>query len=232
MLPFVFTSKEIVHGDDGGWLMQPGVWTDHSSYSHAGNQALSADISVAKVPGVAEDSSHAHRRPLWLTSLAEAYPTDSPEHIYYESLLQGLRVQFLNKVLISPSQEFPSYRTTNFMDRHNGVYRWNYPTHPNDGYAPYELSGTLHLGSWTFLDTPQVRDVYRQIGNHFLFGPETLDTFVGPGTLGLQYPEVDWPVDYQPGFYELTSRLAGNFLAGSRRLSIYRTKSCRRMAGR
>ena len=131
----------------GGWLFQAGLWSDHPDYAQAGRVADSPGPAPAPVPGIGEDASHSHRLPLWLTSLAEAYPPGSEPRAYYLRLRTGLARQFQRAVLTAPVAGFPGYRTTNYMDGHNGLYRWGYPTiGPDDGYRPYELSGTFLLG--------------------------------------------------------------------------------------
>lgn len=145
----------------GRWVFQPGVWSDHPDYAYAGRREKKPGMKPAPVKDIAWDTSHSHRFPLWLVSLSQAYEKKSPQHTFYESLRRGLEKQFYEHVLVKPSRDFPAYRTTNFIDGRNGVYRWGYPSlGANNGYGPYELSGTLLLGWWTFLGTDRVRDVY------------------------------------------------------------------------
>lgn len=122
----VFESEVDVR--DSGWLFQPGVWTDHRDYGFAGHNAKLRDMVPRPVEGIASDSSHSHRFPLWLTSLMEAYDINAPQREFYHNLRDELEWQFINRVLVLPNSEFDGYRTTNFMDGRNGVYRWKYKT--------------------------------------------------------------------------------------------------------
>src|SRR5437764_13071812 len=141
----------VVPQPGGGWLFQPGVWTDHDDFLFAGNAQKAGGLQPAKVPGIAEDSSHSFRMPLWLTSLAEAYSADQRQHGFYGQLKAGLEQQLFTKVLVPPTADFPGYRLTNFMDGRNGVYRWGHEGQgPDNGYGPYELSGSLTLRWWAF----------------------------------------------------------------------------------
>ena len=118
-------SKEIKWGSAGGWLLQPGVWHEHPDYAYAGNGAELQGLNPSPVEGIASDSSHSMRWPLWLVSLAEAFPPDSEDNLFYTNLQFGLETQFVSKVLVPPTPEFRGFRTHNFMDGRNGVYRYN-----------------------------------------------------------------------------------------------------------
>ena len=160
--------QEVVYQPDGGWLFQPGVWTDHPDYAYAGHKKKIPSMKPLPIPGIAWDSSHSHRFPLWLTSLAGAYPPRSKEYIFYNNLKKGLEKQFFGKVLVPPTKDFAGYRMRNFMDGRNGIYRWKYITlGKNNGYGPYELSRTLLLGWWVFLGTSRIFKVYKDIANSY-----------------------------------------------------------------
>lgn len=207
--------QEVVLQEDGGWLFQPGVWTDHRDYAYAGRKGKTPGMEPLPVPGIASDSSHSHRFPLWLTNLAGAYPPGSNERRFYNHLKEGLEKQFFNKVLVPPTKDFPGYRMRNFMDGGNGVYRWEYATAGQDaGYGPYELSGTLLLGWWFFLDTSRIRHVYQDLAESFPLPPEVMDLYEGPGTSRKRHPLVS---DFNSGLYELISSVAEklNYTKGS-----------------
>ncbi len=171
--------REVYYTSEGGWLFQPGVWSDHPDYLYAGNEEKSPHLEEKRIKGIAEDTSHSHRLPLWLTSLAHAYPIESSQRVYYEELLTGLEHQFLTRVLVKPIDDFPSYRTTNFMDGRDGFYRWNYVTQgPNNGYGPYELSGTLCLGWRTFLDSPEIKQVYADMAASYPLSEDVISVYV------------------------------------------------------
>lgn len=198
----------IVPTEAGGWLSQPGAWTDHPTYAYAGEPTLGQELAVSRVPGIAEDTAHANRWPLWLRSLQEAAEPGSGTYLYYESLLEGLEKQFVDKVLVPPTEAFPTYRLTNYMDGRNGVYRYDYPTHPLDGYGPYELSGTLHDGWWGFLETESTRKVYREVAAEMPFVGLDMRTFTGPGTSRPRHAIMAAANSYQNDYLELTTRLA------------------------
>ncbi|MEN6327037.1 MAG: hypothetical protein ABFD18_12640 [Syntrophomonas sp.] len=80
-------------------------------YAYAGNEHKASYLKKRPVNNIAMDTSHSHRFPLWLTSLAEAYPVGSDKRKYYDTLRDGLSVQFINKVLVKPTDDFPAYRT-------------------------------------------------------------------------------------------------------------------------
>lgn len=197
----------VVEPTDTGWLFQPGIWSDHPDYRFAGN-ASKHDVKPSKVTDIAEDTSHSARFPLWLTSLAQAYAPGSPQREFYVGLKAGLASQFFSKVLVPPTAEFSGYRTNNFMDGRNGLYRWGYATQgPANGYGPYELSGTLTLGWWSFLGGPQITSVYRTMASKWPFAPEIVKLYVGPNTSRARNPLVVDPDSYRNGFRELLMRL-------------------------
>jgi len=199
---------------DGGWLFQPGVWTDHPDYIYAGQTRIVPGMAPYPVPGIAQDTSHSHRFPLWFISLSGAYGDGDPEKEFYKNVREGLARQFFNKVLVPPTHSFPGYRTTNFMDGWNGVYRYEYVTQgKGKGYGPYELSGTLTLGWWTFLGGKEIRQVYQEMSKHFPMSPELLKIYVGPSTSRERHPLVSEEESYLNGFKELIVRLSGRIVA-------------------
>jgi hypothetical protein len=192
----------------GGWLFQPGFWADHPDYAYAGQLIKVAGMAPSPLSNVAEDTSHSHRWPLWLTSHIEAYPKGSAERRFCLTIRARLERQFYERVLIQPSTEFPAFRTTNYMDGWNGVYRWGYATQgPGNGYGPYELSGTMTLGWWTFLNSQRVRRMYARLADFPLPAP-VLATYVGPNTTRERHPLVTDPRAYENGMRELMVRLA------------------------
>ena len=70
----------------------------------------------------------------------------------------------------------------------------------NEGYGPYELSGTMMIGWWTFLDTIRIRAVYQDTSERFPLSPNVIDTY--------WWHMDDVPHWYLNGFYELIARLA------------------------
>lgn len=208
-IAFRALTQEVEWRGDDGWLLQPGVWAEHPDYLYAGQPAEIPGMAPIPVPGIAADTSHSHRLPLWLRSLERA-SADRPEHAaWYAGLVAGLDLQFRKHVVVLPDAGFPAYRTTNFMDGNNGVYRWDFSTHSaGDGYGPYELSGTLMLGWWSFLGSQTVRQMYGLQSSLFPLAPSVIDLYVGPNTTRSVHPLVRRPDYYTNGFAELLSRLA------------------------
>lgn len=182
-------SQEVVSQPGGEWLLQPGAWADHPEYQYAGNKEARPGIKPAPVRGIAWDTSHFMRFPLWVTSYMNAYPANSDRYRFYEGLRRGLEKQFFNRVLVRPTSDFPCYRTNNYMDASNGVYRWNYQTlGSGTGYGPYGLSGTLLLGWWAFLDTDPIRATYHELATTFPWTKRCVELYLGPTPSGT-HPE-------------------------------------------
>lgn len=202
--------NEGVFLDNGGWLFQQGVWTDSPSYAYAGNSIIRNGMKPKPVKNIAWDTSHSHRFPIWLTSLASAYDTQDSYYHFYKNIITGLEKQFFETVLIEPTKDFPAYRTTNFMDGSNGVYRWNYSSlREGTGYGPYELSGTLTIGWWTFLGSDRIKKVYGEMADLFPLPQKVIDVYDGPDTGRKRHPIVRWPESFNSGYSELIARLAG-----------------------
>lgn len=197
-------AARVVRQGDGGWLFQPGYWWDHPDWAYAGHLVKAPDIKPLPVPGIAEDASHSHRWALWLTSFAEA---DRGNRDYYIGLRNGLETQFFNTVYVAPSADFVAPRTRNYMDGHNGLYRWGYSTlGEGNGIGPYELSGTLTLGWWTFAG-PRVRAMYADLATRFPLPASVLEVYLDR-TTRIRHPLVMEPASYENGYKELTVRLA------------------------
>lgn len=195
--------------ENGGWLFQPGAWADASSYAYAGNTRITEGMKPKVISDIAFDSSHSHRFPLWLTSLASAYDRKDWEYEFYEKVKLGLENQFHEKVLVKPTIDFCAYRTTNFMDGRNGVYRWNYSSlAKGTGYGPYELSGTFTIGWWTFLGTDRIKKVYGELAEMYPLSQNITSLYDGPETGRKRHPIVRWPESFNNGYSELIARLA------------------------
>ena len=93
--------------------------------------------------------------------------------------------QFFDVVLVKPSQEFAGYRVKNYMDGRNGLYRWGYKTMgPDNGYGPFEESGSMTLGWWAFLRTPESQALYADLASQFPFQPTVLNLYARGRTTG------------------------------------------------
>jgi hypothetical protein len=207
----VFT-QEVAYQPDGGWVFQPGVWTDHPEYQYAGNQQAVSGIKPAPVRGIAPDSSHSLRFPLWLTSLMNAYPSGSDERRFYENLRSGLEKQFFNKVLHQPAPDLPCFLIANFMDGSNGVYRWSYQTlGKENGYGPYQNSASFLLGWWVFLDTERIRTVYKEVAAQFPWPRQCVELYLRPHPSDVPRSESA----YDPASSELRTMHICSLLAAS-----------------
>jgi hypothetical protein len=198
-------------GRDGGWLFQPGVWSDHPDDRYAATEQKPPDQVPAPVPGLSWDSSHSHRFPLWLRSLRDAEARGGPGWMAYDRMLHGLTWQFVHRVLVPPGPGAPYYRLTNYLDGRNGLYRWNSGRlGTGQGYGPFELSGTFLLGWWSFLDAPEIRKAYAYLAEHWPPGREAMDTYAGP-PLGKNDPrEFQDPTSRAVRFRELIVRLVAD----------------------
>jgi hypothetical protein len=182
--------KEIKPTPSGGWLLQPGVWRDHPDYQYAGHAQAVPGMRPAPAPGGAWDSSHFLRVPLWLTSLGNAYPPGSPQREFYGNLRRGLATQFFTKVLVPPSADCPCYRLNTFMDGSNGVYRWGYGSFgPDNGYGPYQVSGSMMIGTWSFLGTERSKALYRDLSESYPWPRQCIELYLGPSSAGHPYTE-------------------------------------------
>jgi hypothetical protein len=205
--------SEIVFLDtkSGKWLLQPGAWTDHSDYAYSGNDEIKPNLKENPIPGIAQDTSHSHRFPLWLVSLERSFNTrgEQDKSDYFRELRYGLAKQFLEEVLVVPDDKFPNYRTKNFMDGYNGIYRYSYITQGKDrGYGPYELSGTMLLGWWSFLPEEKIRSVYCHISSHFPLNEEEIKVYLGPDTTRDRHPLIKGRAQYESGLLELINKFA------------------------
>lgn len=193
---------------DGGWVYQPGIWSGHSEYAYAGRTEKAPGMTPLPVPGIANDTSHSHRFPAWLQSMLDAYPPSAAEHRFLLKVQKSLELQFYSKIYQAPSTEFPAPRTHNFMDGHNGVYRWNPSAIVPNGYGPYELSGTLTLGWWTFLGSQRAKDSHLQMLASFPLPQTVVDTYNAYPATRARHPLVVWPDFFHNGYAELIAGLA------------------------
>lgn len=193
--------------DDGGWLFQSGWWQDHPDYLWAGHVELGANLPPRAVEGIAEDSSHSHRLPVFLANLARL-PHSGP---LAAVALSGLEVQFHRHVLVLGDESFPAPRLTNYMDGRNGLYRYGYETTGAiGGYGPYQLSGILPEGWWGLLPGERTRQVWKQFAQSFPLPAKVVDTYVGPNTTDPRGKLVAWPGFFRNGFAEANVSLIAN----------------------
>lgn len=200
--------KQEVSYTSTGWLYQPGQWQDNIDYLYAGYYVAEPDLSYSMVEGIATDSSHSHRMPLWLTSLKNAYPEFSEENLYFDELIQGFKEQFINVVLVPSSDDFYGPRMTNYMDGHNGVYRYRYHDDPDLklGYEEYNLSGTLFISFYPFLYDERISREFAQLA--FPLPQETIELYQGLGATKNYEDLISFPNYFNNGFAELYSIIA------------------------
>jgi hypothetical protein len=187
--------------DEGGWLFQPGVWTDHPDFRYAGHQKLEPALEESRVPGISEDSSHSHRWPLWFGSLTRAQGIDDVQRAALDRASSGFSRQFTSKVVV---QRADGVLLKNFFDGRNGVYRYRYQTvgaNSRLGYGPYELSGIMGEAWYCFADG--VDNLYRAYAASYPLSKEMLELYVGPNTTRERNPLFKWPEFFTNGLAEL-----------------------------
>ena len=170
--------------EHGGWVFQSGIWDDHPDFAYSDQTTKIVGMEKRGRKGLGEDISHSHRLPLWLSSFMEASEMGSEDRAYYAALLKGLEKQFFAKVLVLPTVTYKAYRTHNYLDGSNGLYRWEYKNlAPHSGYGPYELSGTLTLGWWVFLNTTRTTEVFAEMDKLFPLNEEITARYMGPAAV-------------------------------------------------
>lgn len=157
--------EQVVWGRDGGWLMQPGAWSDYADFLYAGQMEKRPGMPLRPISDIAWDSSHFMRFPAILCSLRDANSPASPEYAFYDRLVRGLEIQIFSHVAEPPSPQFPAWRFRNFMDGRNGVYRWGYQTMgANHGFGPFEVPPlAFTYGWWSLLGSGRIRSLYKNI---------------------------------------------------------------------
>jgi hypothetical protein len=179
----VFEHRVVWQGDR--WLIDVGRWTDHPTHAFAGYHRRpvgldGADLPPARRAGQVTDSSHGSRFPSWIRSLALALGEHDRENLL--RLRDGLRNQFLRVILAPDQGRVPMLH--NYMDGHNGWYRWQYATHQgaHSGYGPYALSGAFACGWWALLGGPEVAGQYRRLLEAFPLGHAELLLYADSST--------------------------------------------------
>lgn len=178
----VFSERTEWRGD--GWLIDVGRWDDHRDFAHAQyyRPPLSSEggaLPIQPRRGGVIDSSHAHRYPSWLRSAQLALRKDEG---FIKSLIRGLSHQFSTVILEADQGRIPILN--NYMDGHNGWYRWDYPTHTgvHKGYGPYALSGTFSLGWWSLLGDERIAEQYARLAQSFPLSEAELQLYKGSST--------------------------------------------------
>lgn len=190
--------------DAGGWVFQPGVWTDHPDFRYAGHPTPLPDLEERRVAGISEDSSHSHRWPLWFRSLLRAPGIDDQQRMALRRASVGFSRQFVSRVVVLRND---GVLLNNFFDGRNGVYRYRYQTigaNGRLGYGPYELSGIMGEAWYCFADG--VEEVYQAYAESYPLSAEVLELYVGPNTTRERHPLFSWPDFFTGGFAALIAR--------------------------
>lgn len=189
---------------DGGWLFQTGIWTDHPDYRFAGHLNIEENLGEKRLKNVAEDSSHSHRWPLFFRSMIAASSNQSIDRELLIKAYHGFSKQFANIVVAIRNK---SVLLRNYMDGNNGLYRYKYATIGKNaklGYGPYALSGVLGVSWYPFAaDVTHVYEIYEK---SYPLSKDTIDLYVGPNTTRERNPLFVWPQFFTDGFAELVAK--------------------------
>lgn len=188
--------------DGDKWLLNVGAFDELEEYAYMHYDSIQDNMQSMKQENTTWDTSHFSRIPVFLQIIKKANKGDKERIEYYDRLIKGLREQFLENVLIKPDETHNYYRTTNYMDSRNGLYRYNYATQQSTAYLPYQLSGTLCLGWWIFLGG-EMNQIYTEIYNTFPLTKDAIQTYVGPNTTRERNEYVKLPDYFENGFAEL-----------------------------
>lgn len=193
------------------WLFQKGVWSEHRDYAYAGNLALADNLEKQIVEGIAVDSSHSHRWPLWLASYARSYSENQDMQDYLTRLTTGLAQQFNQVVYVKLEQGVTTPRLSNYFDGHNGVYRYQFATAGNSGYGPYQLSQILYVGWYGALtEAEQYKaDLESVLANGGLqLSDADITLLTGPNTSRERNPMFVLPDYFNNGMAEFNLRIS------------------------
>jgi hypothetical protein len=198
----VFSSQVAWDQDLSHWIFQPNVLKDHSDYLWSGYSEKKPDLKPKPNDFIAPDTSHSFRMPLFLDIFFRSSKT-LEEKQFYQRLKKGLSSQFHDFVLVKPSEEFNGYRTKNFMDGSNGLYRYAYTTNSaNLGFGPYELSGSLLISWWIFLADKPTQSAYCNIQSQFPLTESQINLYLGPDTTRDRHPMIKGRAQFTGGLLQ------------------------------
>lgn len=186
-----------IETEGGGWLLQPGVWSDHGDYAYAGNAKIYEGIKPRPREDVPWDTSHFTRWALFLRSYQSAQDDMEKWDLF------TLRIeQMANQMALYVMKNVDgNWLMTTFMDGTNGVYRYSY--HEDGvGLQGYGLSGTFLLGWYAFLDDPRITACYRDILEHFPMSGDRSNPYFDCITVREQNPYFDMETAFDMGTYE------------------------------
>lgn len=206
---------------NGGWIFQKGVWADHRDLRFAGHAELAPNLPESRLPEISEDSSHSHRWPLLLRSMIGATQKNSEDEKYLLKVYEGFSYQF-SKIVVKRDRD--GVLLTNYIDGHNGLYRYRYATvgaNEQLGYGPYMLSGILGESWYPFAH--EVDDIFDSYANSYPLTSRILTIYVGPNTTRARNPLFTWPGFFTNGFAELIAKQSSYL---SRHYKVNRFASC------
>ena len=199
--------EDVTFTEGDKWLLNVGDFDEYNDYAYMHYNDIEANMQPKEQENTTWDTSHFHRIPVFLQIIKKANKGNEEKVEYYNRLIKGLKEQFIENVLVKTDEDHDYYRTTNFMDSRNGIYRYNYKTQKDDAYLPYELSGTMLFGWWTFLGNG-INEIYKEIYKTFPLSQNAINTYVGPNTTRERNKYVQWPDYFENGFAELNCYLA------------------------
>ena len=202
----IFLQEIVWNQDHLAWLYQPNVWKDHPDYLWTGQNEKKPNLEKKSSDLVVDDSSHFTRFPFELQVFLRDSEDQSDKN-FYSSVLKGLSNQFHNSVLVLPNDEFSGYRMKNFMDGGNGLYRY---AAANLGFGPYELSGTLLLSWWIFLEDEKTQTVYCHLSRQFPLTESQIRVYLGPDTTRDRHPLIKGRAQFTSGILESIVNAACN----------------------
>lgn len=185
----------------GGWLFQVGMWADHPDYMFAGHTKLEPNLRQKPLKGLAEDSSHSHRWPLFFVSLMNAHGVSPADKSDIQNAYKGFCSQFKSVVIKVDGKKV---LLKNYMDGHNGVYRYKYATVGKNtklGYGPYALSGILGMSWYPFCS--DVNEVFEKYRKTYPLSQDVIDIYTGPNTTRDMNPIFRWPGYFANGFAQM-----------------------------
>lgn len=186
------------------WVFQPGVWWEFEDYQYAGHQELLPELEPSPVEGIATDSSHIARMPLWLDAFIAANNND-----VLVRAKSGFIKQFETAVLEKADQEFTAPRITNYFDGTNGLYRYGYSTLSGaNAYQAYQLSGALVSNWYAFMGSEELKSEFSQVVDNLPLAQNVVELYSGPSNDIEQHPLVKFPNYFENGFAELYMRIA------------------------
>lgn len=117
----IFSSPHLIsETEKGGWLLQPGVMSDHADMSYAGNEKIYEGIQPCLRDDVPMDSSHSTRLGLFLRSFQSGQEQKEKWELFALRQEQFAN-QMANYVLKNVDG---NWLMTTFIDGTNGVYRY------------------------------------------------------------------------------------------------------------